>query len=498
MRGKLFNLLVLFGGALVAATACTENVIIKKAAPAAPADEAPAEEPDAGPEAAAPNASDPLVLDLGEVDVGVDVPFEIPAGALGFNIVMEGEIADFDQDRPYGIERITDPKGKVVHDDFTPAGGTKATSTAAFDTIAAASVPQSEAVAAPLPAGTWKVRFGVQNDATAKPKVHAKVRVQSSGDGAFHGGKLDLHLHVPAGLSIEGVTIDPAKAATTSQVKARVDLFFQLTTQLLGIERGEVVFHTEKVALADLDGQELLKGFAVSDSADDGKQALHVLLTNSISQDGQPIAAGISPGIPGAATVYGRAVSGIIVASVATAEQDVLTMLHEAGHFFGLNHTTEFDGQSSDPLADTPACSGIAGGNIESCPDRANVMFAAGAIDGPVTLSPTQKRVYRGSPIYKAFNAAAKQTLSRRPLAPASIDLSTIRRRFSVSGRPLSAVERDLSLGYCGLTPLDPQGLVARYGEAAAVAQLQTAANDPDLSPIIRGRARVSLTKLGH
>ncbi|MBX3190041.1 MAG: hypothetical protein KF819_23650 [Labilithrix sp.] len=491
------KLLGFFVCALLATTACTEQIIIKQG----PAPDAPTvddEEPAPTPSPTPPTPSDPLVVDLGAVQAGVDVPFEVPAGALGFNIVMEGEVADFDQDRPYGIERIVDPNGKTVHASFMPVGGTKSTSTAAFDTIAAASVPQSEAVAETIPAGKWTVRFGVENNPSAKPTVYAKVRIQSSGDGAFYGGKLDLHVHVPTGLRVGGATVNPAEAASDSRIKERLDLFFQLTTQLLGIERGEVTFHTAAARFAELDDQEILQGFAVSRGAEDGTQALHVLFTNEISQGGQPIAAGISPGIPGAATVFGRGVSGIIVATYSSRDEDVLTMFHEAGHFFGLNHTTEFDGQSADPLADTPRCNGISGGNLGSCPDRTNIMFPAGAIDGPVTLSPTQKRVYRGSPIYKAFPAGTKQTQSWSPFAPQAIDLSTIRRRFRASGRPLSRVESELSLGYCGLTPIDAGGMVARLGEATAVAQLSAAANDLDLSPIIRGRAKVALAKLGH
>ena len=42
------------------------------------------------------------------------------------------------------------------------------------------------------------------------------------------------------------------------------------------------------------------EGFAVSTGETDGTQNLHILLTNSIRQGGQPIAVGISPGIPGA------------------------------------------------------------------------------------------------------------------------------------------------------------------------------------------------------
>ncbi|MBX3190620.1 MAG: hypothetical protein KF819_26705 [Labilithrix sp.] len=476
--------------ALVLPLACTEHVVIRQKA--TPPDGPPQDESADGEKERVllPRESpDRLVVDLGEVQAGVDVPFVVPEGALGFNVVMEGDARDFDQRRPYGVERIVDPNGKTVHARFTPVGGTTVTSTAVFDTIAAASVPQSEAVADLLPPGTWKVRFGVDKDPSATPKVKAKVRIQSSGDGAFHGGELELHIHVPIGLVVGGAKVDPSKAATNGKIAERVDLFFALTSQLLGIERGDVVFHAAPAKLAEIDEQELAEGFAVSSGARDGTRALHVLFTNRLLEQGDVVAAGISPGIPGAATVFGRGVSGIIIATFSSRDEDVLTMLHESGHFFGLNHTSELDGASFDPLADTPKCEAIAEADLDRCPDRSNVMFPAGAAGGAPTLSPTQKRIYRGSPIYTAFAADGK-----RHTAPV-VEPPTLRRRFRTSDRPLSPVERELSLGYCGLTPLDPNGLVARHGDA--IAQLRAAAGDVDLSPVIRGRARIALAKLG-
>ncbi|MBX3205348.1 MAG: hypothetical protein KF764_09775 [Labilithrix sp.] len=472
--------------------ACTEKrIIVKNDAPPA---EVPAEEEE---EPIDTPATDPLVIDLGEVTAGKDVSFEIPEGALGFNITAEGKVADFDQNRPFGIQRITDPKGTVVHDNFTPNGGTKETSIATFDVIASASVPQGDNAPKDL-AGTWKVRFGVYG-ASSKPKLKGKIRVQSSGDGAFHGGALDLHVHVPSGLRIGNRTVNAAKAESDSDISDRVDTFFALTTNLLGIERGEVVFHEESSSYRELDGvSALLRGFAISSGQKDGTPALHVLLTNLIAEGGQPFAAGISPGIPGAATIFGRNVSGIIVTTSHSVDQDVLTMLHEAGHFFGLNHTTEFDGQSSDPLSDTPVCESIASGNIDSCPDRKNIMFAAGARDGPVTLSPTQKRVYRGSPIYRAFTAGGGSTMSFKPRAPVRSLAPSFKRTFRVSGSDvLSPVERELSFGFCGLNGLDANGLVKRYGRDQAIAQLTAASADTDLAPYIRGRANLALRALG-
>lgn len=485
--------LLLLATLLTVPLACTNKVTrIVKNAPAEEAPETPAEEEP--PPQVEPPPTDPLVIDLGEVGTGVDVTFDVPSGALGFNVVAEGEIADFDPQAPFGIERIVDPKGEVVHDDFTPQGGTKPTSFAAFDTLASASVPQGEGVSAPIPAGTWKVRFGVMGG-SGSPRLKAKVRVQSSGDGEFHGGTLDLHVHVPRGLRVDGAEVDADAPEGEASLNDRVDTFFAVTSRLLGIERGQVTFHTAPAAMADLDGvEEIVGGFGISRGiSKDGTQTLHVLFTNSISDQGQPIAAGIAPGIPGAATVFGRGASGIIVATIGPTEEDVLTMVHEAGHFFGLNHTTEFDGQSADPLSDTPRCNGISGGDLQSCPDRANIMFPAGAIDGPVTLSATQKRVYRGSPIYKAKPAGAKSTQSFH----APRELPPLHRTFRASGGPLSPVERELSFGFCGLNELDVAGLVRRHGQTAAVAQLRAAAADADLSPIIRGRANVALRRLG-
>lgn len=489
------SLLVLAACSLLAvAPACTQKKIIVENAP--PAGGAPVEEEEQPPEEdPKPTASDPLVLDLGDVQAGTDVKFEIPEGALGFNIIAEGKSADFDPERPFGIQRITAPDGTVVHDNFTPKGGSNPTSYASFDVIASASVPQGQGVPKDL-AGTWKVRFGVYGSAGSKPKLKGKVRVQSSGDGVFHGGQLDLQIHVPDGLKIGNRTIDASKAASDPAIKERIDTFFALTTQLLGIEKGEVTFREEDRAYQELESiEEVLQGFAISNGQKDGTQALHILMTNLIAQDGQAFAAGISPGIPGAATIFGRGVSGIIVTTSESPDQDVLTMLHEAGHFFGLNHTTEFDGQSSDPLDDTPACETISRNpnDLFNCPDRTNVMFAAGAIDGPVTLSATQKRVYRGSPIYRAFTAGGS-TMSFVPPSPAP----SIKRTFRVSGSTvLSPVERELSSGFCGLNALDVDGLVKRHGRADAITQLRAAAADPDLVPFIRGRANLALHELG-
>jgi hypothetical protein len=472
--------------------ACEKKIIYQQA-PAAEEDPEAAAVADAG--AAKTAVLDPLILDLGSIPSGVDTAFDIPTGALGFNITIEGTVADYDQSAPYGIQRIIDPKGKIVHDDFTPLGGSAVTSTAEFDTIAAASIPQGEGTA-PIP-GKWVLRVGVQGS-TRKVTVKGKVRVQSSGDGEFHGGRLDLHVHVPDGLKVGTTTLKGVQQAKDSPgLKQRIDTFFKVFSQLLEIDRGDVTFHAAPSALEAIDGSdELLDGFAASSGTIDGTQAFHILFTNEIALSGKPIAAGISPGIPGAATIFGRGVSTIIVTTSESADFDALAMVHETGHFFGLNHTTEFSGGISDPLTDTPKCTTLTDpptlASMKSCPDRSNIMFPATAIEAPIYLSVEQKRVYRGSPIYKAYPPGTQRTQSLEPSA-----IPMLKPQFRVSGGPLSPVEVELSLGFCGLNKLDPEGIVRRNGHAAAIDQLRAAAADADLSPIIRGRASLALEKLG-
>jgi hypothetical protein len=432
------------------------------------------------------------VLDLGNVATNTDVPFNVPEGALGFNITVEGDASDVDANAPFGIERVVDPAGRLVHSNYTPSGGNHDTSTIAFDAIAAVSVPQGDAVRTDL-GGAWRLRVGFQGAPTRRGSLRVRVRIQRTEDGAFHGGTLDLHVHIPEGLTFGTTRVDTATVGSSPELQARVDRFFEVTRSLLNIDRGEIVYHLERAELASLDGvNALVQGFSVSDKRRNGLQEMHLLFTNEIAQNGEPIAAGISPGVPGAATIFGRGVSGIIISTSGSSEDDVQTMIHETGHFIGLNHTTEFDGVLSDPLSDTPLCTTMDGTKtltkLRLCPDRTNIMFAAAAIEGPITLSPTQKRIYRGSPIFKLFPAAG---LTTRALGETEVRFAT-RRYQRLSGLPLTPAEEELASGFCGLVPIDAEGLAARYGLDALV----EASTDPDVSPIVRGRARLALRAL--
>src|SRR5262249_40265558 len=149
----------------------------------------------------APPASGSSRIDLGQFETGVDVAFSIPDHALGFNIVVEDLPGSLEQ-LPLGIEQVIDPTGKAVHDDYTPSGGSHATSIGAGHT-ASVSVPQGDGVTTKL-AGTWTLRVRIPRAAASKRLVKGTIYVQSTSDGAFHGGKLDLRVFVPEEVTIKG------------------------------------------------------------------------------------------------------------------------------------------------------------------------------------------------------------------------------------------------------------------------------------------------------
>jgi len=91
-------------------------------------------------------------------------------------------------------------------------------------------------------------------------------------------------------------------------------------------------------------------------------EGLHFVMIDHFIMPGGGVLLGISGGIPGP-----PAVGGVPRGSVAVGLASYMggagtpgglgeTMAHEGGHYLGLFHTTEANGQSFDPLPDTPEC----------------------------------------------------------------------------------------------------------------------------------------------
>lgn len=355
-------------------------------------------------------------IDLGSVGPDAPVTFTVPAGALGFNVTVHD--ASGGSPTGVGVRSLVGPSGQRAFDAFIPKGGSFETSVGY--TWAAASVPQPDV--APEP-GTWTARFGRLSPSTAP--LRAEVTIQTTPDGAFHGGALDLDVWVPDGLRVwlDGggtATISAGSAPTHPWVVARVDAFYALLGDLVGLDRGDVRFHALPARFRAL-GEDSLAQAAEATAPRADAQTLHLVLTEDLF-DGQ--AAGTTTAIPGAAARGGSPVSAIAsITQDEGPENQASTWLHEGGHFLGLNHTTELDNYGEDPLPDTPRCpdTGLDFERLGRCPDRANVMFPLGPWPGDVpALSPKQLVVYRGSPIYRAYPTGTPRAtrVVRRALPP--------------------------------------------------------------------------------
>jgi hypothetical protein len=334
------------------------------------------------------------VIPLGTVLPGEQVTFDLPAGVLGFNVVARGSGQEL------AIKDIKAPSGSFVHKDMVPFSGTGPTSMSLFGEVASAGVPQSnhpEAMPTVAP-GKWTVVF------SSEGSVEADIRYQHTPDGVFHGGYVDIHAYLPVGLEVDSDVVDADNFEKLDGVRERLDAFGASIKKLYGLSRGNVTFHLTDAKYLNLTDSKLGRAFKETKSTKTGVQALHIFFAEPTKGQGWW---GIAGGIPGAATVTGTTQSAVALAvsSWADADAEGFVLAHEMGHFFGLNHITEFDGYGNDPLEDTKECPNMTQSNFFSCPDASNIMAASGATRGSVFASKLQQRVVQGSPIFRAFTS---------------------------------------------------------------------------------------------
>jgi hypothetical protein len=339
------------------------------------------------------------IIDLGSVTPGDVARFTIPPGTLGFNVTVEGNGV-------VGVQTLRSPSGELVTDAHRPVGGVFPSSQGSAG-IAAASVPQNLlGSASPPQTGEWEAVF------SGSAPLHATVRAQVAPGGAFSGGVLDLHVYIPTGLRMRLPTalhlVTPESAPTDEAIEARLTSFFSGLQSLFGIRRGEVFFHGIDERFLNISDVSQLDELYAQSAVVADTQAMHVMLVRSLIVDpGHPLI-GRAAAIPGPATRTGTPQSGVAMTILdgSTPETDALVLLHEAGHFFGLNHTSEMGGAGFDPLDDTPQCANMTLDTMPDCPDAHNLMFPAASWSG-LQVSPGQRAVVMGSPIYRLLRAPA-------------------------------------------------------------------------------------------
>lgn len=378
------------------------------------------------------------VVDLGLRTTGELVTFPIPAGTLGFQLVVQAP----DEDALVRIDRLVSPSGQVLFEEGKPRG-TELPTAEGFG-WATAAVPQSDVYSkSPVESGVFSAKvFGEVSGRV----LRVSLVLQKTKDGFFHGGELDLHVYVPKGLMLSqpGLRheVTAQGAAVDDALQARIDAFYELLDALVGVQRGAVSYHGIGARFTSVLDEPSLRAAFQETRVTPAGQALHVVFTNDLGE-----ALGVAPAIPGFAVTTGTSMSAIAVTQYedSSPEVDAFTMLHEMGHFAGLSHTTEINFDTTDaggppyydPLADTPRCNGgVTAENALDCPDYRNVMFPTGD-QSTGLLSTGQERVLRGSPIYRARASGPSVFPPRRPLADRFVVAghSVLRRCVLLRGR---------------------------------------------------------------
>ncbi len=288
------------------------------------------EPPDAGPDTGPPpdtwgkvedRATNPIAeIDLGDVAANTEVSFTVPAYALGFNVGIQATTPSDD----LAVLDVTSPAASAVIASSIVYKGDHETTVSSYGDVAAAGVPGSnhpDSMPA-VKAGAWTAKFSHPGRGT--------VRIQSTPDGQFHGGYVDMHVYLPEGLDIDGDVVTPSNYAKLQGARDRLDALAKVMRPLYGLDRGNVTFHLVAASWVRVEREDLGDLFALTSVGGDG-QALHVFMVEPTPKQSWW---GIASGLPGLANVAGTTESAIALAVMDDASTEGPVLAHEMGHFF--------------------------------------------------------------------------------------------------------------------------------------------------------------------
>jgi len=337
----------------------------------------------------------PLVQEFGQHPVGDTIQFQVPAGAASISIVSQALHARGtldDQGQPLANTavptNITEPGGTVLYNDFNGPGAVLTAAPIYYATTAPGTgvltFPNTTAglalADAGLPAGTWSFQV---ND-------YAVECANASGcDGGASTGVYDVSVLVKPGAAEASGTIDvafylvgapgltSANAAANSRIQRMLTTLQTLYAQA-GICLGSVTFYdvpawAQALYATGIDASktgpcdDLNQMFTLARAGN----TLNFFLVEAISSGGHGDVVGIDGTIPGPSTVGGTIHSGAAVSEAdlnsgncngsgidlsCGADEVAYIAAHEGGHWLGLYHTTEAEGDYFDPLTDTGTC----------------------------------------------------------------------------------------------------------------------------------------------
>ena len=180
-------------------------------------------------------------------------------------------------------------------------------------------------------------------------------------------GDVDLGGTLPAGSGMQSLVLEFVLTFVLMAVVLNVSTGAKEKGMTAGITIGEVQYFdvpaSQAASFAVIDtiegkDSELRRLFEVSSGAPNN--AMNFFLVREIKGGGSGFTIlGIAGGIPGIPFEQGTNASGVAVTTLDLAQDPksvARTMAHEGGHWLGLWHTTEQNGEMHDPLSDTPEC----------------------------------------------------------------------------------------------------------------------------------------------
>jgi hypothetical protein len=353
------------------------------------------------------------VQELGTHNVGDNVPFTVPANTGAVSIVQQAvgkvplqvvlsQSGGLTVDNSAVPLRLHFPDGGVAYDDFTVinAGPDKTIDPSTLyiefsqDTPVAAAMTfpnTATSLAVGVPAGTWSmivgdfsyectVGLGCSDGGTNLDKYDVKVLTRALPPGTnldvnFYivGAATNPQTHVPfTAASAPSDTIVQRMVSTFKSIYAAAGITVRNVTFLdvTPAQRSEFAHISVGADTGQGPCDQLDQMFLIS-SGQSGA-TVNLFLVNDIIDSSNQGTVGIDSTIPGPATFAGTVHSGAAVAMIDLFAPSVCPpginfnscgpdatayiAAHETGHFLGLFHTTEMNGDLVDPLNDTGKC----------------------------------------------------------------------------------------------------------------------------------------------
>ena len=358
-------------------------------------------------------AQDVFVEDLGEHAVEEVVQFTVSTGASSFSIVSQAvggtavdEVFSFDPSFTGTLpnvvvpDQVTTPAGALYYDDVHIRTSADVVFLGASAVSGAFTAPNTSAGLetarnAGLPAGTWTlVANDWANECTQNPSLQCTA-ARNTGRYHLHAVSKVAPVAATGALDVEVyLLLDPASAVTTTAALAAVDPTYRRWASSLafwlsraGLCVGNVTFHDLPAWVhdrypnghVDIDGDgpcsPLAQLFTTAAAPSRGVQIFLVddLTSGGVAQTGTNTIVGVDGSIPGPSGFPGTINSGAVVglfgslgagscpssgSPTLACGTDLMAYVaaHEIGHWLGLSHTTESNGDSFDLLSDTPQC----------------------------------------------------------------------------------------------------------------------------------------------